>query len=235
MITDDCVKLRQLMTRFESAKRNEQLVGKLTERKKDLTEIRDLLKTAVDRLMPLRIRKASLGTIPSADRDKAVTRLDALRETLSTNPEDITKGRDFTTLMGSLKKLADDIDALVNEAWKPFLERVCAKPDETQLKQFESSYSDTVKDIRKLEGDAKRQYRAPPRNEESMAALEQTWERIRELARSLPAPSADPQVQLFLDAANSGNGAALELLTPNVLAWLKEQKMQSRFRIFLLK
>jgi len=234
MITDDCVELCQLMAKVDSAKKNQHLVEKLSERKTDLAGIREVLRTAVDRLIPLRSRKASLGKIPTADGTKAQSRLDALRATLSADPEDITRGRDFTTLLNSLRKLAEDIDSLAEEAWKPYVERVCPKLDETQLTQYKSSYSTTVEDIRRLDGEAKRLYKVPARNEESMTALEQKWERIRELVRTLPVASENPQIQKFLDEANKANGAALNLLTPAVLAWLNEQNMQGKFRIRFL-
>jgi FtsZ-binding cell division protein ZapB len=231
MITDDCAKLSELLSQVENAKRNEQLVNKLSERKAEVRKLRDKLLASTNRLAPLRSRDAKLEQLPDAS--SAFTRVTTMRETLAQNPADITKGRDFTTLRTIFEKLADKVDTVVETAWPDFVERFRAKTDKTQLKQCEtfSTHATTVRRIEALEIETKRLQRRPPQNEEAMKALEGKWEEIRDLVKSLPAVNSDPEIQAFIDAANSRDGASLDLLSSKVRAWLAEQKMTAKFRI----
>jgi hypothetical protein len=47
----------------------------------------------------------------------------------------------------------------------------------------------------------------------------------------LPAVSDDPLVQEFLKAENSRTGASLDLLTEEVRAWLKRNKITNKYCI----
>ena len=61
--------------------------------------------------------------------------------------------------------------------------------------------------------------------------LETVWQDIRILIESLPAVTNDPKVREFLKAANSLNGAPLDMLTKEVRLWLNENKASDKYRI----
>ncbi|HEX4610279.1 MAG TPA: hypothetical protein VH092_18965, partial [Urbifossiella sp.] len=53
---------------------------------------------------------------------------------------------------------------------------------------------------------------------------------LKQAVEELPDISSDPEVRAFLRAVNAG-GAALPLVTPGVLAWLKQMGRENGFRV----
>ena len=70
-----------------------------------------------------------------------------------------------------------------------------------------------------------------PTSETGFVTLETVWQDIRILIESLPAVTNDPKVCEFLKAANSPNGAPLDMLTKEVRLWLNENKASDKYRI----
>ena len=136
-------------------------------------------------------------------------------------------------MKNALGKIADTLDEATKETWKDFLAKSKPKLDANQVgqaRQLQVHKAD-VERLEELEALAKRAVRKPPVDEEAFADIESQWQTIRELVTSLPSPSDNPEIQAFLEAANSRDGAPIELMTEEVLDWLKEQSMSKKFRI----
>ena len=147
MITEDCTRLRQLMASLKSAERNEELVRDLSGRKENLKTLRDRFRQSADRVLPLKSRRVELGQLPLAEGNKALTRLETMRDKLAENPEGITKGRDFSTLVKSFEKLSSTFDDVVNDVWKPYADRQSPSVDSAQLQQCRRSHKSVVEEL----------------------------------------------------------------------------------------
>lgn len=230
MIASESEKLRDLLRELEKAKSNERVVNSLNERQQDLVELRNSMRTAFDSFAVLNKR---ITVKQKPDGEKSLTYIGGLRETLKADPEGITKGRDFTRMKKAVDKLADELGTTTIEAWKDFVAKSQPKLDANQVGQARQlqAHKEDVQKLEDLNSQSKKLSRQPPENEEAFAGLESHWVTIRTLISSLPSPSDNPEIQAFLESANSREGAQLELMTEEVIDWLKKQKMSKKFRI----
>ena len=230
MIATECEKLRDLLKGLENAKTNERIVNALNERRKDLKDVCQKSLASFNSFEAMNKRQVISGT---PDGSRARKRIADLRTALSGDPESITKGRGLTDMINAMKKIADTLNDVTNEAWKDYLAKSKPKLDANQLGQARQigTHRESVDRLEYWKKQADSLVRKPPLDEEAFAAIEALWQNMRKLMSSLPSPSDNPEVQAFLDAANSREGAPIELMTPDVLAWLKEQSMSQKFRI----
>lgn len=230
MISTECEKLRDLLRGLEKAKTNKRVVESLNELQQDLVELHAKAQTSFRSYEALNKREAVSGTPNGSKAQKYVA---DLRAALKEDPESITKGRGFTTMKNALSKIAEVLNKATKETWKDFLAKSKPKLDANQVgqaRQLQAHKADVAR-LEELEALAKRAVRKPPVDEEAFAAIESQWKIIRQLVTSLPSPSDNPEIQAFLEAANSRDGAPIELMTEEVLDWLKEQSMSKKFRI----
>jgi hypothetical protein len=223
--------LRDLLKGLEKAKSNERIMKSLNERQVELMELRDATRTAFDSFAAIN-KRAVIAQRP--DGEKALKYIRDVQETLkSADPEGITKGRIFTTMRNAITKLASEIDVTTIEAWKDFVVKFQPKLDPNQVEQARRlpGHKDDVLQLESLDSKSKKLSGKPPQDDEAFAALESLWATIRSLVISLPSPSDNPEIQAFLEAANSREGAPIDLMTEEVMDWLKKQKMSKKFRI----
>ncbi len=230
MITTECERLRDLLRGLEKAKTNKRVVESLNERQRDLTDLHAKAKQAFQSYKVVDKRES---VIPIPDGTKAQKFVADLRVALKEEPESITKGRGFTTMKNAIGKIADSLNEATKETWKDFLAKSQPRLDANQVaqsRQLQAHKADATR-LQDLNDSSKRAARKPPTDEEAFVLIESRWKQIRELIKSLPSPSDHPEIQAFLEAANSRNGASIELMTTEVLDWLKEQSMSKKFRI----
>lgn len=230
MITTECEKLRDLLRGLEKAKANKRVVESLAKCEQDLVDLRDKAKSSFQAFEAMNKRETVPGT-PNGT--KAQSHVAGLRTALKTDPESITKGHGFTNMRKAIDKIAVALDTATKEAWKDYLAKSKPKLDANQLsqaRQMQAHKADVVR-LEELDGLAKRAARKPPADEEAFASVESQWESIRDLIKSIPSPNTNPEIQAFLEATNTRDGASIELMTEEVIDWLKKASNSKKFRV----
>ena len=231
MIAADCKSLRLQLEQLTKAKLNEQIVSQLNERQTELLELKEKVVAAVVSLQALVNRTTIVGKL---DATKALDRVQKLREALKSDPQSITRGRDLTYMRREFEKFATDATETTKLTWDQYLTRACPNIDANQIAQAEQqeAFKEKVTQLRSRVKQAGQSSIRAPLTEADFVELEAVWKKIRELLEAFPAVTNDPKVREFLKAANSSKGASLDLLTEEVILWLKENKTHDKYRIF---
>ena len=230
MIAEDCKSLRSQLEQVAKAELNEKITEQLNERRKELLELKTRVVAAVDSLQALAKRTKIDGKL---DATKAFERVKKVREALKSDPQSITRGQDFTNMTRAFEKFAEEASKATALTWKQYLPLSRPKVDANRIAQAEQQEAFRTKAIQ-LKVRAKHAEdtsKHSPLTEAKFVELEAVWEDIRELLEALPAVTNDPKVREFLKAANSSKGASLDLLTDEVIAWLRENNSLDKYRI----
>ena len=233
MIADDCKALRLQLEQVTKAKLNEQTVNQLNERRADLLELKEKVVAAVVSLQALAKRTTIIGKL---DAIKAADRVQKLREALKNDPQSITKGRDLTYMKSAFEKFTDEASKAIESTWDQYLPRARPNVDANQVAQAEQQEAFKTKavQLKTRVKQADQMSRRAPMTETEFVELEAIWQDIRGLREALPAVTNDPKVRDFLKAANSAKGASLDMLTQEVIDWLRENKTHDKYRIINL-
>jgi hypothetical protein len=230
MIAEECRTLRHQLEGVDRAEDRRRTVENLNVRYDDLEKLRETVLSATTALRAIAARTAIKGTI---DGTKAQSRLKSIRQALQDDPQSITKGRDFSLMKSALEKFAASVVKATEETWDQYVVNARPAIDVNRVKEAElqDAFKHTVRKLESSTKEADQKSRRPPANEEQFAALEATWEEIRDLIDELPSAANDPVVREFLKAANSKEGADLNQLTDAVRDWLSENQTSDRYRI----
>lgn len=230
MIADECKKLRQQLEKVAKAEANEKIVEQLNLRKKEILELKDKVVAATVSLQAIARRTAIIGKL---DATKAYERVKKMRIALKDDPQSITNGRDLTTMASAFNKFTEHVLAATTATWDQYLPRARPNVDANQVAQAEQqeAFKKKAGELKSRVKHAEFLSKSPPATEVGFVELETIWQDIRILIESLPAVTNDPKVREFLKAANSPNGAALDMLTKEVLLWLNENKASDKYRI----
>lgn len=231
MIAEKCKSLRSQLEQVAKAELNEKIAEELKERQKELLELKTKVVAAVVSLQALAKRTTIVGKL---DATKAFDRAQKLREALKSDPLSITKGRDLTYMNSAFEKFVEEASKATELTWNQYLPRARPNFDANRIAQAEQQEAFKTKAIllKKYVKDAEQTSKRSPLTEAKFVELEAVWENIRELLEALPAVTNDPKVREFLKATNSSEGASLDLLTEEVILWLKENKTHDKYRIF---
>lgn len=230
MIADDCKKLRQQLELVAKAKANEKIVEQLNLRKNELLQLKNKVVAATVSLEVVGSRTKIIGKL---DATKAYERVQKLRIALKDDPQTITNGRDLTNMSSAFNKFTEHVLAATTATWDQYLPRAQPNVDANQIAQAEQqeAFKKTVRELKSKVELAEFLSKSHPTSETGFVTLETVWQDIRILIESLPAVSNDPKVREFLKAANSPNGAPLDMLTKEVRLWLNENKASDKYRI----
>lgn len=230
-LVEQCNTISSLLEKLEKARQEQALASRLNERARELDEVGRPFESAMSSFHALCERRiVKQSQMPDSSKD--ATRVTEMRKVLAENPQNTTKGRDFTLLRQSIGKLTEKCRELSAEAWKEYVNERAPKVEKSVLNQFRDlpQYEETVARIDELVGDLRGAERKPPADAETLRSIEENWEGLRECLAKLPV-TEDPEVQAFLNAAISAEGADLDLLTPNVREYLVEHDMLADFCI----
>ena len=230
MIADDCKKLRQQLELVAKAKANEKIVEQLNLRKNELLQLKNKVVAATVSLEAVGSRTKIIGKL---DATKAYERVQKLRIALKDDPQTITNGRDLTNMSSAFNKFTEHVLAATTATWDQYLPRAQPNVDANQIAQAEQqeAFKKTVRELKSKVELAEFLSKSHPTSETGFVTLETVWQDIRILIESLPAVTNDPKVREFLKAANSPNGAPLDMLTKEVRLWLNENKASDKYRI----
>ena len=231
MIAEECARLREQLEELKEANERRKVVAQLDGRRQDLVDLRNEVLDVSNSLNAISSRVSLEGEVDVA---KALTRVKGIREALENDPLSITKGRDFANMKKAFEKFSQDGSAIAADTWENYLARGAQpKVDANQLAQAkqQKDFKATVVRLEARETYAKKIAKSPPGNEEEFKEIEDAWEDIRQLISELPELASDPTVQKFLEAANSRDGATLDLLTDEVRDWLEENSISINYRV----
>ena len=134
----------------------------------------------------------------------------------------------------AFEKLADEGESIAKETWDIYRRTAQPTIDKNQLAQamVQASFKQLASDIEQKDKDLGRRAKKPPKTKEDLDSIEEGWEEIRQMISGLPEVASDPKVQEFIIAANTKDGAPLEMLTDEVSDWLNENNMSAKYRIY---
>jgi phytoene dehydrogenase-like protein len=202
----------------------------LRERTTVLQGIRGTITTNLALIEVLKRHGIKLNKVPPVATAKS-TKAQYLA-TLATAP--IETGKEHGQFRRSVQKVSDDLAAALRDALAS-IERELPSSDETFLRQVEllPQYKATVEEIRRrrqeLLGGRSIHDRAPSELDDMLFKREQ----LRELANSLLPEEFPKAVLEFYKWARRKEGAALDLLTPEVREWLAPRKLLQNVRLFI--
>lgn len=166
---------------------------------------------------------------------KVARRADGLRERFKTEPTAATlkKGQTWTKLVDELDWAAKELSQLVLEVWRRSREEFFAGETPAKLRgrlARTAKNDDALEQYRKLHQALDAAFSAAPTDSA-------TIDEVKRLAKQLEAAASDfdfdvPEtVKAFLEAVQSVAGAPLDLLTPEVVDWLKTNYSFDAYRI----
>lgn len=232
MIANDCKILLQQLEKVAKAQANKEIVEQLKLRENEFLELKNKVFAATVSLQAIGRRTKIVGKL-DAIRVKAYERVQELRIVLRDDPQSITKGKHLTSMTSAFRKFTEHVLEATTATWNQYLPRAQPNVDANQVAQAEQqvAFKEKAKDLKSEVKRAEFLSKGPPATESEFVQLETVWQNIRILIDSLPAITNDPKVRDFLKAANSPNGAALDMLTKEVRLWLNENKASDKYRI----
>jgi hypothetical protein len=230
MIAEECKSLRLQLEQVSKANENEKTVNHLSSRQTDLLNLKEKVVAAVDSLQAL-VKRTTISDKPNGT--KALDQVQKLRKAFKEDPTSITAGRNFTNMKSAFEKFVNETSEATKSTWVHYLPRARPNVDANRIAQAEQQEAFRTKAIllKVRVKHAEQSSKHPPLTEAEFVELEAVWAEIRELLEALPAVTNDPKVREFLKSANSPKGASLDLLTEEVIVWLRENNTFEKYRI----
>ena len=226
-----CTALSESLSKLEQARQQQTLADSLNKRADELDDVLSPFVNATSAASTLLEGRIIVDSrLP--DSGKASERVTAMRQQLATEPQGITTGQAFNLLCRAIKSLTEQCDKVATESWKEHVKTTAPVVHKNTLSQFRDSpgHADIVFQIERLKGDLRSLERKPPSSTDTLNDIVLKWNELSDCVSKLPV-SEDPEVQAFLNAATSSDGAQIGLLTQAVIDWLEEKKMLADFCI----
>jgi len=166
--------------------------------------------------------------------NQGLTLVSKMRILFSENPQSTTliSGTNWPQLKKNIKATRSQIESCIHVGWddfskgflvglKPEMLEGAIVPTEENLKLL-AQYKETYRSLSQLS--------RQKASTETIRTLKEMGKLKLDIAKQLEDFKAPESVKLFLRAI-SGNGASLELLTEDVVAWLKEQDHFEKYKI----
>jgi hypothetical protein len=233
VIQSRCQTLQALLGRLKQAELDQQRAATLTPVQEALADRRTRLNDTDARSRVL-LQAGVMTALSLPDVASLTGALQKVRVNLAADPFAVTKGRDYKALLKHLDGLLEQFLGQIVREWAAWVDRQTARIDDAELARYEGlpGFAEVVADVRRLRKLVADLPKNLPVNQEVFEEAREALESLREQIAKLPRTD-DPEIRTFLDAANGPDGAALDLLTPKVAAWLKEPKqgLYERYRI----
>lgn len=229
-LLEQCKLASAKLNELVEANKAKEIADNIRNRSNDLAETGIQLVDSSRRALIL-LDAGILNESQLADDSKLTQYLADVRQKLSNDPSSITSGHTFNYLKKAVEKYSEKTTEQVTEIWKEYVIEAAPDFNNKLLSQHrKTSFSDTVARIESDTKEAKRLARSAPIDAASFAELKTLWDSIRTDLASLP-QADDPEVQAFLVAVGSEDGAELDMLTDSVKAWLLKYRMLEDFSV----
>jgi type II secretory pathway component PulJ len=199
------------------------------------------LRRAVERVEPLAracaLLRARGEPVPGAAERvaAAVQQVAALRRLYGSDRDAFVdpKQAEFRRFESVLEHSCGQVEAAVLGAWRRYLDRhrPALSGDTLNVLSRVPAYASHVRTIRELGQRLTALGDRLPRDGDAFTEVERIEARIREAWDALDSAALSPAVVEFLRASSTTEGAALALLTPEVLKWVGEHGLQEGFRV----
>lgn len=170
--------------------------------------------------------------LPSAE--KVLKKLKVVHQKFYESPINITQGNNLNLLLISLKHLRETLSSKLIKAWEYwFNEQTRFLIDDNLLNQFKNipNFRKSINEIKDKNKKIMAHKTKVPPTQDDFEYLLKIIEDNKNLISTIPLNNLPKDVQDFLKALNTQEGANLKLLTVSVFNWLKENNLVSNYYV----
>lgn len=232
-LLERCQSMQEKRKRLVRLSGNSQETSALQSHANQLTGALQEFSKAVEVKRAFLAEQVTLQALDHQKVQEVAEALGRIRERFTENPsrQALVTGNDWPTLTSGVKVLIASIRDNCRQGWSEFtadffaktaiVENMVVKTDNNV--DLLNEYNKLLRELRGLSSDWE--------NIASVRNFKSKGKRLLELAQGLNEFHAPDEVKKFLEAVNTNGGASLDLLTDEVITWLKEQKMYSKYKI----
>lgn len=234
MLLSDAYNARTRFIRAEEAQAGIENAQALSRKRDELSDI--VLK--IERLNARMgvLRAGGVSDLPLADTKKEMDIVSQIRARFLESPkfETLVGRQRWTRLSDSVDGLASEFDALQKKAWKEFLSELFSGLPPEKLKQTIllaspehkrafARYSERFEMLQKSK-------QVVPDSSEIIRAVRECAIELDSIGRGfVPNTEVPASVQAFFNAIAGGAGAGLDLLSQDVVDWLRDNEMLTNY------
>jgi hypothetical protein len=232
-LLERCKSLREKRKRLVSLQGKTQETTALQLHASKLNDIHTEFSRAVEVRRALLNEEIPLQTLGHQKVQEVAEALRRIRERFTINPsrQALVADNDWPTITSGVKELTSSIKDCCRHGWSNFTDDFFAKASivENMVVKTDSNvarlqeYKKLLREMQFLVNDWD--------SNDSVRTFKSKGKRLSELAKGLNEFHAPDDVKKFLEAVSTNGGAPLELLTKEVVVWLKEQNMFSKYKI----
>lgn len=230
MLVEEAIHVLSRLQTAESAKNGVELAQELHELRNELAQKVDALEALSVRARLFRAKKVAVTSIPDPGNLKKTVSELAARFREGATPATLKKGKRWTAVLTTLETLAKSVRSQQIEDWRLFHstqlfagpppEKVRARVAMTRHnRESLERYSQLYKHFSSYRG-------ALPEDAETIEGARKTSDALEKIKFEENVPQ---EVAQFLDSTASSLGASLELLTPAVIKWLRDNNLLSTY------
>jgi len=226
MIIPQCQELDRRLDRLDELRAADSAAEVLRAAKDDLDDPLGKLRAEGQKMLVL-LAGGVVRPADVPDPSRARRKLDEIRDKYAKSQ----RFPERKTLIKWLGELATAIEQTARTRWEEWFDAQRPKTDETHLQRFEqdAELGSIVDRVRRLNQQAALDRRQPPVSKEQFEEVLRRFESLRSTWARIPI-SDDPEVQAFLDAANTPSGAPLPV-SQTVLDWLTASGLLGSFGV----
>jgi hypothetical protein len=232
-LLERCQSLQDKRNRLVSLHSNTQETTALQSHASKLKDAHTEFSRAVEVRRALLAENVTLPTLEHQKVQEVTEALGRIRGRFTKDPirQALVTGNDWPVLTDGMKGLLSYIKSSCRQGWQDYMDDFFARTDivENKVAKTDTNIA-CLKEYKKLFGELKALASDWDRIE-SVRTFKTKGKRLLELAQELNNFHAPDDVKKFLEAVSTNGGAPLDFLTDEVVVWLKEQKMFSKYKI----
>ncbi len=236
MIGDEAKKLRERLLRAEAATSNVEEAEALSKKKTELRDLVDKVGSLAERRCWLKVGGVTLSDPPDdLEKVKQTCRMLATRFSESPNSSTLVDKQRWKNLTDAVTKFQTVEETQQKQNWKNYFETKLfgGIPPEQREQTILMSLPENQQALLQYKNLYKRLIafrNTPPISVDELTGVQSCSEELSQIGfiENKDVPSA---VREFFKATSSGTGANLDLLTIEVIAWLRSNDMLNNFAV----
>lgn len=230
-VVERCTQLQGQLTRLRQTQKNQEKAKSIGVRREEL-ESRRVKLTRLTAAATVLLRHEQLAPKLFPGVDKAQQSCTAVQQLLNTDPESLTRGRDYSNLLRRLDQISESLEHQTKAVWSEFVKKHEGGDERflTQVEQVpgQAKAVNAIRVARKAVIDATAQV---PVNEEQYQHFLSCSRALQQALGKLDPHDFPADVLGFFKRAQSPGGAPLAMFTEEVQVWLKRKGMLEGLRI----